>query len=119
MNATIRKALAGSLAEGERERARFLMSTAGPLWYRGFFPGQRDFTLATSGDIDRALEHFDVDRILIGHTIVPTVTPLFGGRVIALNVYPKREQGVVTFEALLLRAGKTLRARIDGGIEPL
>src|SRR5688500_5776505 len=109
INSTIRKTLQGSLAETERERAGFLMTSDGPLWYRGFFAAHRDFATATQADVDAALAHFGVDRIFIGHTIVPTVTPLFDGRVVALNVYPKREGGSVSFEALLLRGGRTFR----------
>jgi hypothetical protein len=119
INSTIRKTLEGSLSEPERDVARLLMTADGPLWYRGFFAEHRDFTTATSEDVGAALKQFDVDRILIGHTIVPTIVSLFDGRVIALNVYPKREGESVSFEALLLRGGKTLRARADGGVAPL
>ncbi|MBC8028431.1 MAG: metallophosphoesterase [Steroidobacteraceae bacterium] len=119
INGTIRQTLEGSLTEPERERANFLMTTEGPLWYRGFFVEQRDFTTATSADVDLALEHFGVDRIFIGHTIVPTVTPLFDGRVIALNVYPKREGESVSFEALRVRGGAIQRATFEGGAEEI
>ncbi len=119
INGTIRQTLEGSLAEGERERASFLMTTDGPLWYRGFFAEQRDFTTATSADVDRALKHFGVDRIFVGHTIVPTVTPLYDGRVIALNVYPKREGESVSFEALRVRGGAIQRATFDGDAEKI
>lgn len=119
INTTIHKTLAGSLTDAERDRAGFLMTTDGPLWYRGFFAAQKDFTTATSTDVDAALKHFDVDRIFIGHTIVPTVTPLFGARVVALNVPAKPDAAGGGFEALLLRGGKMLRARLDGSVEPL
>jgi hypothetical protein len=119
INATIRKTLEGSLTEAERDVARLLMATEGPLWYRGFFASQTDFKTATSEDVDSALKQFAVDRIFIGHTIVPTVTPLFEGRVVALNVAATEEPGTGGFEGLLLRGGKTLRARFDGGLAPL
>jgi hypothetical protein len=119
INSTIRKTLHGSLTETERDRAGFLMTTDGPLWYRGFFAAQRDFATATSADVDAALAHFDVDRIFVGHTIVPTITPLFDARVVALNVYPKREGEGVSFEALLLRGGKAFRAAMDGGTQEI
>jgi hypothetical protein len=119
INATIRKTLDGSITEPERDLAGLLMTKDGPLWYRGFFAEHADFTTATADDVGLALKYFGVDRINIGHTIVPTVTPLFDGRVVALNVYPKREGENSSFEALLIRGGKTLRARFDGGVEPL
>jgi hypothetical protein len=56
----------------------------------------------------------------VGHTRVPTITPLFGGQVVAVHVYPHRDSaGNTTFEALLIREGALLRARPDGGTEPL
>jgi hypothetical protein len=119
INATIRKTLEGSLTEPERDVARLLMATDGPLWYRGFFAEQTDFQTATSEDVDAALKQFAVDRIFIGHTIVPTLTPLFGGRVVALNVAANESPATGGFEALLMRDGKMLRARPNGRLEPL
>jgi len=60
-----------------------------------------------------------VRRILVGHTIVPTITPLFDGKVIAVQVYPKREGGEVHFESLLVKSGKLFRATPDGSTSPL
>lgn len=119
INTMIRLTLSGTLDDESRDLARLLMTTDGPLWYRGFFAEHRDFTTATSDDVDAALKHFAVDRIFVGHTIVPTITSLFDGRVIALNVPAKPDAPDSDFEALLLRGGKTLRAKLDGTLEPL
>lgn len=119
INSTIRKTLEGSLTEPERDVARLLMATDGPLWYRGFFAEQADFQTATSQDVDAALKQFAVDRIIVGHTIVPTLTMLFGGRIVALNVAANEDPATGGFEALLLRDGKTVRARLNGRLEPL
>ena len=119
INSTIRRTLEGSLTDSERDVARLLMTADGPLWYRGFFAEQADFQTATSEDVDAALKQFAVDRIYVGHTIVPTLTPLFGGRVVALNVAANEDPAAGGFEALLLRDRKTLRARLDGRLEPL
>jgi TPR repeat protein len=55
----------------------------GPLWYAG---------LAKGGEkqmeplVDALLKHFDVDRIVIGHTYADgAVTPRFGGKVILVD----------------------------------
>ena len=56
----------------------------------------------------------------MGHTKVPTITPLFDGRVIAVQVYPREDAfGNPIFEALLVRDGARLRAWPDGRTEPL
>jgi hypothetical protein len=52
--------------------------------------------------------------------MVPTVTPLYDGRVIAVQVYPRRDDaGNAHMEALLVKKDVFYRARIDGGIEEL
>jgi hypothetical protein len=114
INGTVRQVLAGQVPAADAERADFLMTTLGPLWYRGYFAGQRDFTTATMEDVDLTLTQFGVKRILVGHTIVPTITPLYDGKVIAVQVYPKREAGRISFESLLIRGGKLFRATPDG-----
>lgn len=122
INTTLRKALEARspLDEKEQERAEFLLGSLGPLWYRGYFADPSDFTGATPADVDLTLDAFEVHRILVGHTTVPAIAPLYGGKVIAVQVYPKRDEtGQVSFECLLIRDGKLLRAKFDGGTEPL
>jgi hypothetical protein len=53
--------------------------------YRGFVRAMPDMPIADPGHITRVLAAFDVDRIIIGHSEVPTVTSLFNGRVIDVN----------------------------------
>jgi hypothetical protein len=121
INGTIRGALAGPPADAAaRERTELLMTTLGPLWYRGYFPEHKDYPPATPADVVSTLEHFDVDRILVGHTIVPTITPLYEGRVIAVQVYPKRDDvGQATFESLIIRGTRLFRAMPDGSAPPV
>ncbi len=121
INASIRGVLAGSTGGDvvSLERAELLMGPLGPLWYRGYFAGHEDFPTASTADVTRMLAAFQADRIFVGHTTVPTITRLHEGRVIAVQVYPKREPDGVQFEALLIRGGKLLRARFDGGTEPI
>jgi hypothetical protein len=110
--------------EAERDAAAFLvMHPLGPLWYRGYFPeSARDsgFPPATDDDVLRVLKHFDARGIFVGHTRVPTVTSLYGGKVIAVQVYPTRDDaGNPHMEAMLVKDGKFHRARMDGGVEEL
>jgi hypothetical protein len=122
LNASIRSALSNDASsDQDRERSAFAMGRLGPLWYRGYFPDQPDFPTATTDDVDRTLEHFDVKRILVGHTIVPTVTKLYDGRVIAVQVYPRRDEQTkrAVIEAVRIEGTRLLRATIDGRREPL
>ena len=122
INAAIRGAMdATSFAnKSEGDRATFLFGPLGPLWYRGYFAEHAGANAATADDIGAIRQHFGVGRILVGHTTVPTITPLYGGQVIAVQVYPRRSSfGNVEFEALLIREGEFLRAKPDGSTERL
>jgi hypothetical protein len=100
--------------------AELVMGSLGPLWYRGYFAGQASFPAATMADINLTLKTFGVRRILIGHTIVPKVTPLYEGKVIAVQVQPRRDDaGHAKFESLLIRTGELWQARLDGGLSRL
>jgi Calcineurin-like phosphoesterase len=121
----INESVRGALREpppfdaAERERAQFLLNELGPLWYRGYF-SRADVPAATMEDVDLTLAQFAVQRILVGHTIVPTVTPLYDGKVVAVQVYPGHDAaGRDHFEALLIENGKLLRALPDGSKQPL
>jgi hypothetical protein len=110
--------------KADRDIAAFLvMHPLGPLWYRGYFPQaarESGLPAATDEDVSRVLEHFGARAIFVGHTMVPTVTPLYGGRVIAVQVYPRRDDaGHAHMEAMLVKDGRFYRARIDGGVEEL
>lgn len=122
INATMRAALDATSFPGteEAERAEFLFGETGPLWYRGYFARESRPAEATADDIGRIRSHFGAARILVGHTTVPTITPLYGGQVIAVQVYPRLSSpGHTEFEALLIRGGTLFRAKPDGSAEPL
>jgi hypothetical protein len=56
----------------------------GPLWYDGLAKGD-EAQLAPL--VDSLLRHFDVDRIVVGHTdAVAAITPRFGGKVILIDI---------------------------------
>jgi len=120
INATIREVAAGTgFVNGpERDRAQFLMGPEGPLWYRGYF-AEVAGAVASDADIDRVLAHFGASRIVVGHTRVPTIRLLYQGRVVAVQVYPRRTDAGVEFETLLIRGRVLARCRPDGGTERL
>lgn len=123
VNQTVRAALEpGTAADTQTE---FVMGQGGPLWYRGYFQDaarKGGFKLAEQGDIELIRGRFGVQAILVGHTIVPAITSLYGGRVVAVQVYPHRDEQTQApvMEGLLIRKdGQMFRARADGSSELL
>jgi hypothetical protein len=122
INATMRALLLPSPPgnRAELQRAELLLGSLGPLWYRGYFPQHTDYPAASDEDVEASLEAFGARRILVGHTIVPTITPLYDGKVIAVQVYPKRDDsGKAILESLLVKGGVLWRATPDGRLERL
>ena len=118
MNGAIRAALDTAHPDS------FIMSDVGPLWYRGYFPEmarEGGYAAATSDDVDATLAFYGVKSVFVGHTTVPIVTPLFAGRVVAVQVYPHRDEasGKPVMEGLLVKQGRFYRARVDGKVELL
>ncbi|MGB3019566.1 MAG: metallophosphoesterase, partial [Ignavibacteria bacterium] len=53
----------------------------GPLWYRGIAMSE-----LTSDSLNGILQHFDAEKIIIGHTVFDEITNLYDGRVIAIDL---------------------------------
>jgi hypothetical protein len=123
MNAAVRAVLARTDSSSVElsDREQFVMGRQGPQWYRGYFADEKDFQTATDEDIAVILKAFDVQTIAVGHTIVPTVTPLYNNRVLAVQVYPHRDEQshAPILEGVVLIKGRWMRAGSDGVLTPL
>lgn len=123
VNQTVRGVLTAQPGKLD-EQQKFVMGEAGPLWYRGYFEEvarESGFEPAKSADIDSIRERFGVKAILVGHTKVPTITSLYEGHVIAVQVYPHRDAqtNAPVMEGLSIQKGEMFRARVDGSREVL
>ena len=98
-----------------------VMGSDGPLWYRGYFPMGDNPPAASDADVAASLARFGVVRILVGHTIVESVRPLYNGKVIAMQVYPHRDEtsGAPILEGALRIEGKWYRGTAQGERFPL
>lgn len=117
INTTVRDSLGGA----KSPQIDFVMGPLGPLWYRGYFAEATGTPEASVSDIDAMRRHFGVEKIVVGHTRVPAVTALYDGKVIAVQVYPHRDEksGQPVMEALMIKGRQFIRAGIDGALEPL
>jgi hypothetical protein len=57
----------------------------GPLWYRDLLTAPEDQAELVE-QVDRILNTRQVRRIIVGHTVMPAITPRFGGKVIGVDV---------------------------------
>jgi len=116
LNAGIRASLAAPIAQSKTLGARtaLIAGSEGPQWYRGYFGEGSEPTSAT--DVDRTLKTYGVSRVLIGHTVVDEVTPLYGGKIIAVQVYPHRDKanGAPILEGALRESGHWFRVTANG-----
>ncbi|MBN2608306.1 MAG: metallophosphoesterase, partial [Candidatus Fermentibacteraceae bacterium] len=66
---------------------RTLYGSLGPLWYRGFhYEMEDDYPEATREEVETLLDFYNVDRIVVGHTELDSLTALYDGRVLAIDV---------------------------------
>ncbi|MDE8652874.1 metallophosphoesterase [Novosphingobium album (ex Liu et al. 2023)] len=106
-----------SLSEDEK----LITGSDGPMWYRGYFPVKGATAKASAEDVEAGLERFRVRRIFVGHTVVDRVQPLFDGKIVAVQVYPHRDEttGAPVMEGALRANGRWWKASTDGSREPL
>jgi hypothetical protein len=117
-------------AELEQPRvgwAKFLHTTNGPIWYRGYFAAERNKASvtkiatakdngATSAEIDLLLKHFDVKHLIVGHTSQKQIESRYQGRVIAIDSSIKEGN---YGEILFIEQGKKWRGSLSGKVLPL
>lgn len=121
LNRIVREVLDGTVDPATSEPHELAMRSFGPLWYRGYFPLDGKPAQASMADVEAILDRLGIGTILVGHTTVPKVTPLYGGKVIAVQVYPERDAqtGVASMEAVRRDGGRWYRVGVDGLREPL
>lgn len=82
--ARINQAVRDALAKPANVADSILRDPEGPLWYRGLAWHEEALEEA---HVEALLEQYDVDRIVLGHTVTHGIIfPRFGGRVILADV---------------------------------
>jgi len=85
-------------------------ASTSPFWYRGYADGT-----ATRQQVNDTLRRFDVQHIIIGHTIEEQLTTYFNGKVI--NVDTPHAEGIS--EGLLVEEGRLFKVNKTGRREAL
>ena len=128
INTVFKDSLIKAELEQPREGwAKFLHTTNGPIWYRGYFAADGDKASrakgsrskdngATSAEIDLLLKHFDVKNLIVGHTSQKQIESRYQGRVIAIDSSIKEGN---YGEILFIEQGKKWRGSLSGKVLPL
>lgn len=121
LNRLVREVLAGSADPDSSPLHDFAIRSNGPLWYRGYFPRDGQAPAAGMQDVDTVREAFGVRTVFVGHTALDAVTPLYDGRVVAVQVYPERDPdtGIAVIGAVRREGGQWYKAAVDGRRELL
>ncbi|HMQ08393.1 MAG TPA: metallophosphoesterase [Saprospiraceae bacterium] len=92
--------------------AALLVEEDGPLWYRGY----ADVFSFNEKDIDRILDYFNVDNIVVGHTSLPQIKSRFDHKIIFIDCDIKMgERG----ELLIWKEDNFYRGLEDGTRIPM
>ena len=91
--------------QGSTAPSPALDAVLGPIGltqYRGYVEDMKgSYPRATPAQVAQALDRFGADTVVVGHTLVNQVTPLYGGRVHAIDV----NSNDAASEALLFERG--------------
>ncbi|MFZ5979406.1 MAG: hypothetical protein ACOYVF_02135, partial [Candidatus Zixiibacteriota bacterium] len=99
------------------DEVKYLFGSFGPFWYRGYHYAMEDrYDRATIGEIDRLVDFYGVNKMVVGHTEHERIEYLYGRRVLAVDV-PVEELG--GFQGLLWESGALYLVQPDGRREPL
>ncbi len=90
----------------ENKATIFFNGSTSPFWYRGYFTEP----LASVAQVDSSLRMFDVEKIIVGHTIVDSIHSIYDGKVIAIDVNHHKQN----HQALIIEKNIFYRMNTDG-----
>jgi len=91
------------------EDLKFLMGNNGVVWHRGYFKNEN----FPEEEIDLILKYFTAKHLIIGHTTLPNITPLFNSKVIGIDAGIKDgDYG----EILIYKGNKLFRGTPNGAL---
>ncbi|RKN78737.1 metallophosphoesterase [Ulvibacterium marinum] len=86
---------------------QFLYSSKGPFWYRGLIGQKPEATAKVQSEIDQVLLYYKAEKMVLGHTVVDSVSKGYKGKIIRIDV----SHGYQKF------SGETKGLLIEKGIE--
>ncbi|MBQ7998799.1 MAG: metallophosphatase, partial [Bacteroidales bacterium] len=72
--------------KGKSATLNFLFGNEGPVWYRGMVKRNEKYSPITEVAVRKIKKRYDVEHIIVGHTVMDEVSEFFKGSVTAVNV---------------------------------
>jgi len=103
INDSIRAYLVWQTDDIENDRARFLFRSFGPLWFRGMVMDYKDYyKKVTEEEVNQILDFYDANAVVIGHTIVDSISTDYEDKVIRIDIHQPTKKNTGNAQALLI-----------------
>ena len=109
---TVNKKMSAALFMNKKERnalsplTAFLYGNKGPIWYRGLVRKDEKYAPLSGDTLNLILKKYDVERIIVGHTIFKDISSCYDGRVIGVNVDNKKNREKKRGRGIIIRKNK-------------
>ena len=105
---TVNEEMSRALFMSKKERkalsplTAFLYGNSGPIWYRGLVRTDAKYHPLAQDSLQLMLKRYDVEHIIVGHTIFKDISTFYDGRVIGVNVDNEENRKKKRGRALLI-----------------
>ncbi len=96
-----------------------LATSYGPLWYRGMVKQEEEYHPLAADTLTMLLQRYDVDRVIVGHTIFDDISSFYDNQVIAVNVDNQKNRDEKKGRAILIENGTVYVVGDEGIMHPL
>ncbi|WP_455591327.1 metallophosphoesterase [Bacteroides sp.] len=109
---TVNREMSAALFMNKKERnalsplTAFLYGNKGPIWYRGLVRKDEKYAPLSGDTLNLILKKYDVERIIVGHTIFKDISSFYNGRVIGVNVDNKKNREKKRGRGIIIRKNK-------------
>jgi len=100
-------------------KERILFGDNGPLWYRGLLDYDEQLRALKEEEITALVQHFKTEKVVIGHTVVPSLKKLLNDRLLAIDIIQPAKKSTLTVKALLIKDGTEHVIDEIGNIKPI
>lgn len=70
-----------------KNKAKLVFGAQGPMWYRGYFDGQKGhYQQITDITLQKTLDFYGAKNVIVGHTIVPFIAPRYNNKLYPVDV---------------------------------